>query len=213
MSVESLLSRLDRVRQTSPGKWIARCPTRDDKRPSLSIRELDDGRILLHDFGGDDVASILSAVGLSFADLYPAQAGDFAKPVARPFNASDVLDLVAFESTTVALIAADMLHKRLVSDVDFARLLSAAQCLGDAAFTENDPRERAREVELMKSDPLKTAVSRIAALRSRSAYRLEKQRLLGELREARQRGENPVEFLAAQERQALTDEALGRRHS
>ena len=63
----------------------------------------------------------------------------------------------------------------------------------------------------MKSDPLKTAVSRIAALRSRSAYRLEKLRLLGELREARQRGENPAEFLAVQERKALVDEVLGRR--
>lgn len=133
MSAERLLSRLDRVRLTGPGKWIARCPTRDDKSPSLSIRELDDGRVLIHDFGGDDVSSILNAVGLSFADLYPAQAGAFAKPVARPFNASDVLDLVAFESTIVALIAADMVHKRSVSEVDFARLLSAAQCLGDAA--------------------------------------------------------------------------------
>ena len=63
----------------------------------------------------------------------------------------------------------------------------------------------------MKIDPLKTAVSRVAALRSKSAYRLEKQRLLGELREARQRGEDPKEFLAAQERQAFIDEALGRR--
>ena len=63
----------------------------------------------------------------------------------------------------------------------------------------------------MKSDPLNTAVSRIAALRSRSAYRVEKLRLLGELRQARQRGENPAEFLAAQEKQAFIDEALGRR--
>ena len=65
----------------------------------------------------------------------------------------------------------------------------------------------------MKIDPLKTAVSRVAALRSRSAYRVEKLRLLGELREARQRGENPAEFLAAQEKQAFIDEAVGRRHS
>ena len=63
----------------------------------------------------------------------------------------------------------------------------------------------------MKRDSLKTAVARIAALRSRSAYRLEKLRLLGELREARQRGENPAEFLAGQEKAALVDEVLGRR--
>jgi hypothetical protein len=59
-------------------------------------------------------------------------------------------------------------------------------------------------------DPLKTAVSRIAALRARGAYRTEKQRLLVELREARQRGEDQAQFLAEQERAALVGELLGR---
>lgn len=71
MSVDNLLSRLQRVRRTGPHKWIASCPTREDKGPSLAIRETDDGTLLLHDFGGDDVEAILAAVGLSFADLYP----------------------------------------------------------------------------------------------------------------------------------------------
>jgi len=88
----------------------------------------------------------------------------------------------------------------------------------------NGPRTRSREAqrsalgcarggEQVKRDSLKTAVARIAALRSRSAYRLEKLRLFGELREARQRGEDPKEFLAAQEKQAFIDEAVGRRRS
>ena len=60
-------------------------------------------------------------------------------------------------------------------------------------------------------DPLKTAVSRIAALRARGAYRAEKLRLLGELREARQRGEDQGQFLAELERAALLGELLGQR--
>ena len=60
-------------------------------------------------------------------------------------------------------------------------------------------------------DPLKTTVSRIAALGVRGAYRAEKLRLLGELRDARQRGEDQAQFLAALEKDALTDELLGRR--
>ena len=140
MSADKLLSRLQRVKRTGPGKWIASCPTREDKSPSLAIRELDDGRVLMHDFGGDDVASILDAVGLSFADLYPAQSGRCAKPVARPFNAADVLDLMAFNSSVVVVIAADMLHEKSVTDADFEVLLAAARTLGDAAEVCNGPR-------------------------------------------------------------------------
>jgi len=52
MSATPVLDRLDKVKQTGPDRWIACCPAHDDKSPSLAVRELDDGRILLHDFGG-----------------------------------------------------------------------------------------------------------------------------------------------------------------
>ncbi len=67
--IEVLLPRLDGVKVNGRGKWMARCPTRADKTPSLSIRELDDGRVLLHDFGGDSAIDVLAAIGLTFADL------------------------------------------------------------------------------------------------------------------------------------------------
>lgn len=128
-----LLSRLDKVRKVAPGKWCASCPTREDKSPSLSIRELDDGRVLLHDFGGDDVESILAAVGLTFEDLYPPNPVAFAKPQRRPFNAADVLALVAFESSVAVLVCFDMLQGRPVSPEDMNRLRTAAGRLADAA--------------------------------------------------------------------------------
>ena len=62
--VENLLNRLDAVKQTGRHTWIARCPAHDDKTPSLSIREIDDGRLLVHCFGGCAVDSVLSAVEL-----------------------------------------------------------------------------------------------------------------------------------------------------
>jgi hypothetical protein len=140
MSADKLLSRLQRVKRTGPGKWVASCPTREDKSPSLAIRETDDGRVLLHDFGGDSVEAILAAVGLTFTDLYPAQPGTFAKPVKRPFNASDVLALVAFESTVAVLVVSDVVNGKIVTDQDFERLLVAAQRLGNAAEVCNGPR-------------------------------------------------------------------------
>ena len=53
MIADKLLSLLRNVKRTRAGHWIASCPTRDDKHPSMTIKELDDGRILIHDFGGD----------------------------------------------------------------------------------------------------------------------------------------------------------------
>ena len=140
MGADKLLSRLQRVKRTGPGKWIASCPTREDKSPSLAIREMDDGTVLLHDFGGDSVEAILGAVGLSFSDLYPPQPGTIGKPVKRPFNASDVLSLVAFESTVAVVVISDVVNNDGATEQDLERLLVVAQRLGNAAEVCNGAR-------------------------------------------------------------------------
>lgn len=132
-AAEKLLSRLRRVRKTGRGTWSASCPTRDDKSPSLSIRECDDGRVLLIDFGGEDTESILAAVGLQFADLYPErQAGGYG-PVKRPFNAANVLGFTAFESSVAAIVIGDALNSRDVSNLDYGRLITSHKRLVYAA--------------------------------------------------------------------------------
>ena len=140
MSADKLLSCLQRVKRTGPRKWIASSPTREDKHPSLAITEKDDGSVLLHDFGGDSVEAILGAVGLSFADLYPDKPGEFRKPTRRPFNASDVLSLVAFESAVAVLVISDVVKHEGATEQDLDRLLVAAQRLGNAAEVCNGPR-------------------------------------------------------------------------
>ena len=50
-ALDVLLERLERVTQT-PSGWMARCPGHEDRHPSLSIREGDDGRILIHCHAG-----------------------------------------------------------------------------------------------------------------------------------------------------------------
>jgi len=70
-NVEILLARLQGVRKMGKG-WIARCPSHDDKRPSLAITEGDDGRILMYCRSNQcRPADILASVGLSIADLFP----------------------------------------------------------------------------------------------------------------------------------------------
>ncbi|MCB2199508.1 AAA family ATPase [bacterium] len=51
--------------------FLAQCPAHDDKNPSLSIAEAPDGRVLMHCQAGCTIESILEALGLKMADLYP----------------------------------------------------------------------------------------------------------------------------------------------
>ncbi len=106
----TLIDRLDKVRQTGSGRYLALCPAHDDKSPSLAIRELDDGRILVHCFAGCDVESILGAIGMDLSDLFPPKPNDqqFVRGERRPFPAADILKALAFESTIVLLAANDV---------------------------------------------------------------------------------------------------------
>ena len=134
MTADALLSRLSGVKRTGSGRWIARCPAHDDKRPSLAIRELDDGRVLLHDFAGCDVGNVLAAVGLTFNDLYPERAlGDHKPRERRPFNPTDVLQCVAFEALVASVAAADIAKDLRISDKDRERLILAVSRLQTAA--------------------------------------------------------------------------------
>jgi len=62
----------------------------------------------------------------------------------------------------------------------------------------------------VKQDSLKTRIARVAFIRSRATYRLEKQQVTAELAEARRRGEDQAAHLAKVEADALRDELLGR---
>ncbi len=71
MDGNEFISRMDGVRQTAPGQWIAKCPGHDDNSPSLSVKETDDGTILIHCFAGCSAQQIVESVGLELSDLFP----------------------------------------------------------------------------------------------------------------------------------------------
>lgn len=128
VSADNLLSTLDGVKRTGQGKWLAKCPSHEDRSPSLSIRELDDGRVLVHCFAGCSVHEVVSSVGLELTDLFPPreiESGN-GKPERRPFPAADILRAIAFESTLVLIAAADLLAGNPFNEADRARLALAA---------------------------------------------------------------------------------------
>ena len=95
MSAEHLLSRIEKPKRTGAGSWICRCPAHQDKSPSMTVREVEDGRVLVHCFAGCSVEEILSAVGLTFDALFPPKpVGHHIAPLRRPFPAADVLEAV-----------------------------------------------------------------------------------------------------------------------
>lgn len=138
MTADVLLSKLDGVRRTGSETWIARCPAHADKRPSLSIRETTDGRVLLHCWTGCSAGDVVAAVGLQLGDLFPPRERgrpdhQFAHGERRPFPAADVLRAVVIEMQLVAIEAGRIGRGEVLTDDDRARVLLAASRLSAAA--------------------------------------------------------------------------------
>ena len=120
--IHDILSRLDKVKPTGKGTWLACCPAHSDRSPSLTLRELDDGRILAHDFGGCDFEAIVGAVGLGWDAWFPPKPIEHAAPVKRAFPAADVLEALAFEATVLEVAAGATARGEELSDEDRARV-------------------------------------------------------------------------------------------
>ena len=108
--------------------WLARCPAHDDKGPSLSVRETDEGKILVHCFAECSVYEVVGAVGMELSDLFPPRPQDqrfIGKPERRPFPAADILRAVAFEALIVAMAGTALLAGQPMNSFDRDRLFIA----------------------------------------------------------------------------------------
>ena len=66
--IEALRDRDCRPR-ASGGSWSARCPAHEDRTPSLSLRQIE-GQALIHCHAGCAPVDVMSALGMSMADLF-----------------------------------------------------------------------------------------------------------------------------------------------
>lgn len=129
-SINDLINRLHKVKQTGQGRYIACCPAHNDKHPSLAIRD-DEGKILLRCFAGCSAFEIVSSIGLELADLFP-ESNEYSRPSKNPFPAADILRCIQSEAMIVAIAACDIARGLMLSDSDKKRILLAASRIGGA---------------------------------------------------------------------------------
>jgi hypothetical protein len=132
MAVEKILSQLAKLRKTGNDSWLACCPAHDDKSPSLTVRALDDGRILLHCFSGCGAVDVVGALGLEMTDLFPERLGEF-RPVRQPFSAADVLRALRRESGVLAIAVSYTAEGKPLHAEHRARIDLCAERIADAA--------------------------------------------------------------------------------
>lgn len=135
MTAADLISRLDGVRETGEGKWIARCPAHDDRSPSLSVREVNDGTILIKCFAGCDTLAVCRSIGIEIRDLFPDQyvrrVDTRARGVPR-LSAAERLELIEHEITVAALVVEEIARTRIGTDEQWARLAQCSERIGRA---------------------------------------------------------------------------------
>ena len=126
--IDSILAGLEKVKQRQPGQWSACCPAHADNGPSLSVRELPDGSVLLFCFAGCGVAAVVAALGLELSDLFPPREKSGREPQRYPrlLTAGQALELLEREALLVAVSAANVLHGVVLNQTDLDRLTQAA---------------------------------------------------------------------------------------
>lgn len=134
MDVTALLASLSGVKGRN-GSWIAKCPAHEDRSPSLTVKELPDGRILMHCFAGCGTDAVLGVLGLEMGDLFPEPLTTHEKqsfgPV-RAFTAADALRCLGRDSAVIALMSADIAERGSVTSEEAGRAAIAAGRIADA---------------------------------------------------------------------------------
>lgn len=118
MHIDQFVDRLDKVK-TTPRGHMACCPAHDDKSPSMSVIEGDQGQIVVKCFAGCSHLEIVRAMGLEEKDLFPENS-NFNPPHRKYFTKKD-LDQLDHMCWFCRIFLDDMEHGRHISGKDSER--------------------------------------------------------------------------------------------
>ena len=107
--LDNIVSRLFKAKKTGSDSWVACCPIHDDKNPSMTVREAENGKILIHCFAGCEINDILASIGLTIQDVMPDSAPDELRRSRKiPFSPADVLACAKSDALTIYLALCDL---------------------------------------------------------------------------------------------------------
>jgi hypothetical protein len=124
--INRFLQQLESVKPSGRG-FTARCPAHEDRGPSLSITEGEDGRVLLHCFAGCTPQEVVAPLGLTMADLFPANGTPRRPPPAPGVSFTALQAAVEFEYLVLIFIAYDRKSGKTIGQTDAARERLAKQ--------------------------------------------------------------------------------------
>lgn len=131
---EEILQRLDKVKKTGSDKWLACCPSHDDRSPSLAIKYTDE-KILLHCFAGCSVDEIVASLGHELSDLMPDRP-QYQKGTRPPkFNKYELFDRLSYEAG-ILVIACKQLRNGISVSQDDDRRITQAESTIDSILKE-----------------------------------------------------------------------------
>lgn len=112
MRADEFVNLLDYSKSTGKNRWLCRCPAHDDRSPSLTVSEGDDGRILIHCFAGCGANDVIAAVGVNASELFPPTDGITRyEPIRRREKASQG----SYDEALVEVTRADVKAGRKLS--------------------------------------------------------------------------------------------------
>lgn len=128
-----LLDRLHNVKTLRAGNYAAGCPCCQSKRGRpISVREIDDGRVLVYAFCGCELEAILGALGLALADLFDKPLDHHKSPVNTRIAARDILQAIDHEALSAVMVLDEIRAQRRVTSDQVERLTQAAAAIGRA---------------------------------------------------------------------------------
>jgi len=130
-NLDTVLSRLDKVKACGGNKWLACCPAHNDKHPSLKVTLTDDGKILIKCWAGCDISAVLKALSIEMADLFPDKItyGKGKKP--PKFNRYELFDKLAFEALILYVAIQQLQQGKPLKEVDALRVGQAMSVIDE----------------------------------------------------------------------------------
>lgn len=132
--LDNFVSRLSKAKRTGNDSYIACCPAHADKSPSMTVREVEDGMLLVHCFAGCGIDDIAGAIGFSISDLMPDKQPDELRKSRRiPFSPSDVLACTKNDAALLYVVMCDLDKGILLTEKQVKEAKKAAARIYSAA--------------------------------------------------------------------------------